>query len=286
MIPVRVMPELRAAIAAAERRIPESERGSALTRRHASTIRTAPLWWANEDMTRLAVDTSLTMPAWTPMIARPSPVGLMAWSAPIGGFHDAAPGFDFDGPCSDTLGSSRVRAAHWSIDGEYITFTLYGTVHDQQERERTAPIWHDWYEIGVYTTYATHEFTPGMQELADQQMGNILHVIGASWLLMQQPTIATMRRAKPTGRGAARKPKKIDTVQVIDLRRLATNRLDGHDSESEGREYRHRWLVRGHWRQQRVGPGRKYVKPVYVAPHIKGPDGAPLKTERVHAWRR
>ena len=38
----------------------------------------------------------------------------------------------------------------------------------------------------------------------------------------------------------------------------------------------HRWVVRGHWRNQPWGPGRELRRPVYILPHIKGPDGAPL----------
>lgn len=33
--------------------------------------------------------------------------------------------------------------------------------------------------------------------------------------------------------------------------------------------WNHRWGVSGHWRQQRVGPGRKFVKPTWVSPYLK-----------------
>lgn len=43
-----------------------------------------------------------------------------------------------------------------------------------------------------------------------------------------------------------------------------------------GIEYSHRWKVRQHWRNQRVGPGRQMIRPTLVTEHIKGPAWAPL----------
>lgn len=59
---------------------------------------------------------------------------------------------------------------------------------------------------------------------------------------------------------------------VIRLRRSSTPR----DGAPTAVEWSHRWLVRGHWRKQRVGPGRAEVRPVWVQGYVKGPDGVPL----------
>lgn len=40
-----------------------------------------------------------------------------------------------------------------------------------------------------------------------------------------------------------------------------------------------RWMVRGHWRQQ-FFPTRKAHQPIWISPHIKGPDNKPLKAPR------
>jgi len=37
-----------------------------------------------------------------------------------------------------------------------------------------------------------------------------------------------------------------------------------------------RYAVKGHWRHARVGPGRAARRWVYIAPHMRGPEGAPL----------
>jgi len=43
-----------------------------------------------------------------------------------------------------------------------------------------------------------------------------------------------------------------------------------------GRHLSVRFMVRGHWRRQACGPGRQQHRHVYIAPHWRGPEGAPL----------
>lgn len=53
-------------------------------------------------------------------------------------------------------------------------------------------------------------------------------------------------------------------------------------------EWTKRWIVSGHWRQQAWGEGRQLRKPVYIAPHVKGPEGLPLDTSEkttVRVWK-
>ncbi|GIG67779.1 hypothetical protein Pen01_40740 [Phytomonospora endophytica] len=71
-------------------------------------------------------------------------------------------------------------------------------------------------------------------------------------------------------------------VRIIKLRSaLAADRDDEAGSDS-GREYRHRWVVRGHWRNHWY-PSLGDHRPKWIAPYLKGPDGAPLLGgEKVH----
>lgn len=112
----------------------------------------------------------------------------------------------------------------------------------------------------------------------------LLDRLRVTWLLMQQP-IAQVERVE-TYRAARRRLERAGhepaAVRVIRLRRAAHAPGPG---ESE-REYRHTWIVRGHWRQQWY-PSREVHRPVWIAPHVKGPEGAPLLGgEKVHAWVR
>ncbi|MGW5633925.1 hypothetical protein ACWEWQ_03485, partial [Streptomyces sp. NPDC003832] len=115
------------------------------------------------------------------------------------------------------------------------------------------------------------------------RIAECLGALKAAWLLMQQP-IATIkdvevdRAARKRLRRQQREPK---PVRVIELRRPA------HSGPGDGsREFHHQWIVRGHWRQQWY-PARQVHRPVWIAPHIKGPEGAPLLGgEKVYAWKR
>lgn len=81
-------------------------------------------------------------------------------------------------------------------------------------------------------------------------------------------------------RGKAHEP---SPVTIIELREAVKKARD--DVAEAERTYRQRWIVRGHWRNQAYGPRRSLRHPVYVAPYVKGPDGAPLNvTTRVGKW--
>lgn len=107
---------------------------------------------------------------------------------------------------------------------------------------------------------------------------------------MQQPMLIdrTQHRADgPTRRAHARDGLPDPKVTVVDLRRQYVPQDQDPDSgDSEGRRYRHRWVVSGHWRNA-WRPSVQEHRKVWVPAHIKGPEGAPLlKGEQVNVWRR
>ena len=112
----------------------------------------------------------------------------------------------------------------------------------------------------------------------------LLRTLRAAWLLMQQPLAAiTEEHADRASRKRLRR-EGFDpaAVRVISLRRTTRH----GESAASDREYHHQWIVRGHWRQQWY-PSREVHRPVWIAPHVKGPEGAPLLGgEKVHAWVR
>ncbi|MEU4224367.1 hypothetical protein AB0F17_08740 [Nonomuraea sp. NPDC026600] len=105
------------------------------------------------------------------------------------------------------------------------------------------------------------------------------------WRLMQQPLI--VNEAARFDRAARRRLERQQVppaaVRVIRLRRGA----HGDSNGQQDHEHFHQWVVRGHWRQQPYGPKGSLRRPVWIAPHVKGPEGAPLLGgEKVHAWVR
>lgn len=79
------------------------------------------------------------------------------------------------------------------------------------------------------------------------------------------PDRAARRRMKREG-------KEPSPVRVISIR--AGSASGGGTGES-GRDYVHRWIVRGHWRRQWYRSIQAH-RPVWITPYVKGPEGAPL----------
>lgn len=105
---------------------------------------------------------------------------------------------------------------------------------------------------------------------------------------MQMPTVAEARTVDRTAaqRKRANRREQTQPVRIIDLRRL-THRDTEPSEEHPGREYRHRWVVRGHWREQAYGPERALRRPTWIPSYLKGPTHAPfLPSEHVFVWRR
>lgn len=76
-------------------------------------------------------------------------------------------------------------------------------------------------------------------------------------------------------------------LRVVELRR-PTNRKDGEEGEEQAaREYSHRWIVRGHWRNQACGPGHSLRKQTWISAYEKGPEDLDLVVKtRVWNWDR
>ncbi len=111
----------------------------------------------------------------------------------------------------------------------------------------------------------------------------------AAFLLGRQPNLAE-QEDQPVPRPERRRHVKAGlrepaTVRILRLRRQVRDRSPAAEGGS-GREYRHRWTVRGHWRNQWY-PSIKTHRPKWIAPYIAGPDDMPLiggdKVTRVSA---
>lgn len=107
-------------------------------------------------------------------------------------------------------------------------------------------------------------------------------VVRATWLLMTQPGVTAIDE-QPLSRTVRRRAERggynPNAVRVVRIRDHADTPQREQHTE---RGYRVRWTVRGHWRNQWY-PSRSEHRPVWINPHVKGPDGAPLRTgDTVH----
>lgn len=118
----------------------------------------------------------------------------------------------------------------------------------------------------------------------------LMFTLNAAWLLMQQPTLLDRTRERPDRsqrQAYARTGRSIPEVSVIDLRRAYVPQDRDPDAGGDGRTFRNRWIVSGHWRNQAWGPDHSQRRRQWIPSHVKGPDGAPLLvTEKVNVWRR
>lgn len=115
-------------------------------------------------------------------------------------------------------------------------------------------------------------------------------LLGTTWILMTlDKATTTQPQEVTTGRDTAihrRRTQSPAHVQVIDLRPMRHVPTEDTDQQT-GRRYTHQWVVRGHWRQQPVGPHHSQRRPTWVSSYLKDPQSAPLLTgDRVYAWRR
>lgn len=111
--------------------------------------------------------------------------------------------------------------------------------------------------------------------------------IKAAWLLMSQSfvTVTEQSVGRPIRekKGKTKKPPK---VKIISLRKHSTKATNNNGDPTPA-NFDYRFIVKGHWRMQPYGPGRKRVRPVWIAPYIKGPEDKPLRVvDKVYHLKR
>lgn len=250
------------------------------TRDFPKALNTAPVTWLDKDVCELITDTFDRVPEWSAEGTAPSPHGLILFAKPLmtvsapqvleTGKSDMA---TVDGFLWDTRGT---EITVWAInnDAHYgmttLDFPLF-TIFDSTSPGGAGA-------VGVGTG----------KEALETDTDKLLSLVGATWLLLTQPrvmdeappAVVTVKR-KPVG--AVKREKKEVRVSV---RTLAGNARTARRA-GEPRKATSRWWVRGHWRQQAWGKGRKLRRPVYIAAHLAGnPDSEVDQRPQVQVVRR
>lgn len=246
----------------------------------------AEFYWAKADMVALAVAAGeqLLETNWD-ITVRPSAAGLIYFQGGVG-MRDCG------------LGQLPIDAAVWgSVAGRcHVWFMV-----DRRRLAEAAKGLTDAAARMLPDAGNILERTPPLMPVSalwrplDEPTGRgdtdaLMFTLNAAWLLMQQPTLLdrTSERPERSQRQAyARTGRSIPEVSVIDLRRAYVPQDRDPDAGGDGRTYRHRWVVSGHWRNQAHGPERTLRRRQWIPSYVKGPDGAPLLvTEKVNVWRR
>lgn len=133
-------------------------------------------------------------------------------------------------------------------------------------------------ELAYRTASGVMEWSP--QAWAHESR-SLLRWMLAVWVMAGQvlpqliisPPRAMKRRAGRLVQGA---PPTWGDIHVVTLRRAHESADVDDDGDHDGPVWGHQWVVRGHWRWQPHGEGRALRKLIWIGPHIKGPEGAPL----------
>ncbi|MHA4818766.1 hypothetical protein ACXZ65_30965 [Streptomyces aculeolatus] len=247
-------------------------------------LRAAELYWASPDMTALAVSsgTSLAAARWA-TADRPAPCGLIVFGGGVGSIDSGGVPIPVE---ACTWGPHEDRCLIWLLISRRRLKAEMTRTDITLIEEEMAPL----IPVFGFTMPVTTE-PVSMAEADPRAPTTVVAALAASWLLMQQPQLIDRTREqadRKDRRALARAGHSDPEVTVIDLRRqYVPDDKDPDNTDGEGRRYRHRWVVSGHWRNQAHGPDRSLRRQTWIPAYIKGPEGAPmLATERVNVWRR
>lgn len=258
----------------------------------AQNMAAATLFWIGREMSLLAMDASLDVPHLARVDA-PAPIGIFAFEEPLppidtaalGGlvlrgrkgmveYHDpvAVDAMAWNSWSSPEEGEEDMLAIHLMCRPERLPHPLI----ENQGR---------WFVPFAAIKCQPHIDFAEIEDLHPTAVA-LGSYLSSAWNLMATPGVAERRDTDTrTGQAATRQTPPSSRVSVIDLRPMRN--VHAELDEKTGRKLTVRHVVRGHWRNQAYGQHRAQRKLTFIAPYIKGPEGAPLKTtsQRVYRWR-
>ncbi len=248
----------------------ERERCSAeVAVEQAHAVKAATPWAVTPDLVTLVEHAAITMPVETVERADlASPNGFVYLGKACRIFTEDGRGAPY-------------RALHWQSDSEQVTVVCYSARGDYidgedplpADRERLLP------RLSPGPEFSWRFGDPTFGEVVggnDPHVPQLARFLKALWTISAQ-RIATVSHKRPdraTCRRANRAQLPTDgIVRVIQLRRPETPGPGGGTSNEV--EWTHRWIVRGHWRNQYL-PSRGMHREQWIDQHVKGPEDLPL----------
>ncbi|GAA2179932.1 hypothetical protein GCM10009785_08730 [Brooklawnia cerclae] len=253
-------------------------------------LRGIDLFWVTGDMGRLALDASLDVPEFDPAEI-PVQAGLIVFQDPMPALQTQPLAVWEGKQVVDWQGDARVWALSWHPRAGGLAVTAYTRLHELPGpllpgTDLQPVLFLVATRRAVFSDYSelrTDQGTP-----VDTRALGVFALLASATVMMMTPTLAE-RRTLDARSGRAPHPERTrpsDLVSTIDLRPLRHVHTPD-DQAGAGREYTHRWIVRGHWTHQPYGPGNSLRKLLYREPYIKGPEDGPLiLSEKVMVWRR
>jgi len=236
----------------------------------------AALWWIGADASELVEHAAPSMPPAT-LTAElmPDEVGFVCFEQAITGVDADVDGQSIEVDCllwerGTVVGNDAVSIIAWR--------------HAPTEGFPVPLGRADWL-VGTDTDHRL----PGQTDAQHTSIVEDRRVLAALWQLSSQASITDTTETEPdraTQRRLARRGHEVPKVRIVNLASHQRAYSAPSSDAEASREYQRRWIVGGHWRQQACGPQWSQRRPVYIAPHIKGPEDKPLVTpEPVKVWR-
>lgn len=267
-----------------------------LARAEAQRVRNAELFHVTEAMTDLARVAAYSFPECGLMPEDlPSPSGFVVFASPLVWVELSTPSFVKSASPTTEFPVLAASWSHWDVFKECghdvagpelggVWVTWYTAPNDRRPNSD-----YRWPNRLVIDNEGYLPFRPDPVPNAtatENCLTVALLALWSIWTLMNSPITATEAATfdRSSTRRTVRELGTIPEVRVIQLRR---RKGDIERADQDGsREYQHQWVVRGHWRQQWY-PAREVHRPIWIAPHVKGPEGAPLiGGERVYTLKR
>lgn len=220
----------------------------------------ATCYWVTADMTELLAAAMPSFPLEATCPPLPDEAGFLLFEAPVRLWPGMSPlirGFFWAEQVAIMLTSFEPESGPVEMYAEGVTALIALAGHDDEAR-RTWPssTLDAWRLIATCTT----------------MMQQRIAVIGS----------VPMDRA--SRRRAARLGNETTETRIVDLRRPADR--DRASAPAGPANWSHRWIVGGHWRNHWM-PRSQTHQPMWIAPHVKGPDDKPIVIhDRVYRWSR
>ena len=233
-------------------------------------LRHSPMWWVSRDMTTLAVHTALHEDP--PEVDPPSATGFILFDG----------GLDLTGAPDAPL--AHIVGLRWAVET-----SADGADHVGMEMFSDDP--------GVCELMQCPlPLVPMPRSVASDasfaREANVFErVLRAVWALSAEPTVCTVDRPdRPDGLDPL-PPRMVDNavrdVRMVILRENIHSPRNGKTDREARREYSHRFIVRGFWRNQAYGKNHELRRRQGIPPFVKGPADKPLiAKDTVRIWRR
>lgn len=250
--------------------------------RSSATLAQAQLSWIDSDLCDMLESVCQDVPDWSPAACIPSPVGFAGFEKPFFTvpYESAADNSVFELP---------VRALSWLQVGEGLEISCWVAAVDIPPEHRS-PFRSDLVlESATTLTVGVNDVLDGAQRIevratAEGPQGPYkrsgkacLAVAGSMFLLMTQPRVVSDEESDPVRvrkRGVGPRGEAVRVPVRVSVKSLVVRDSSGDGGgDSRRGKATSRWWVRGHWRQQAWGKGRKLRKPVWIAPHTAGAVG-------------